>query len=112
VNRASPDAVRIDASIIIPFIIFTGVWGSTWIVIRDQIGTVPPQWSVAFRFIIAAFAMALFARLKGQSLKMDRGGMMAALVLGVTQFSVNSTASIWPSGSSRRAWSQPCSPCC
>ena len=88
-NRTSPDAVRIDASIIIPFIIFTGVWGSTWIVIRDQIGTVPPQWSVAYRFIIAAFAMALFARLKGQSLKMDRGGMMAALVLGVTQFSVN-----------------------
>jgi drug/metabolite transporter (DMT)-like permease len=89
VNRASPDAVRIDASIIIPFIIFTGVWGSTWIVIRDQIGTVPPQWSVAYRFIIAAFGMALFARLKGQSLKLDRGGMMAALVLGVTQFSVN-----------------------
>ncbi len=80
---------RIDASIIIPFIIFTGVWGSTWIVIRDQVGVVPPQWSVAYRFMIAAFAMALVAMWKGQSLKMDRGGLIAALVLGVTQFSVN-----------------------
>ncbi|HEU4958635.1 MAG TPA: EamA family transporter [Sphingomicrobium sp.] len=88
-NRATPDTTRIDASIVVPFIIFTGVWGSTWIVIRDQIGTVPPQWSVAYRFTIAAVAMALVARWKGQSLKIDRGGLIAALVLGVTQFSVN-----------------------
>ena len=88
-NRAAPDAARIDASIIIPFIIFTGVWGSTWIVIRDQIGTVPPQWSVAYRFAIAAVAMALVARWKGQSLRLDRGGLFAALVLGITQFSIN-----------------------
>jgi drug/metabolite transporter (DMT)-like permease len=81
--------VRIDASIVIPFIIFTAVWGSTWIVIRDQLGTVPPQWSVAYRFTIAAIAMALVAKWKGQSLKMDRGGLIAALVLGVTQFSIN-----------------------
>ena len=89
-NRTpDPAATRIDASIIIPFIIFTGVWGSTWIVIRDQIGTVPPQWSVAYRFTIAAVAMALVARWKGQSLKIDRGGLFAAMVLGITQFSVN-----------------------
>ena len=88
-NRDSHEATRIDASIIIPFIVFTGVWGSTWIVIRDQIGSVPPQWSVAYRFMIAAVAMALVAKWKGQSLKMDRGGLFAALVLGISQFSVN-----------------------
>jgi len=89
VKPAANDSARIDASIIVPFIIFTGVWGSTWIVIRDQIGTVPPQWSVTYRFIIAAVAMALVAKWKGHSLKMDRGGLFAALVLGVTQFSIN-----------------------
>jgi drug/metabolite transporter (DMT)-like permease len=90
VNRASdPSATRIEASIIVPFIIFTGVWGSTWIVIRDQLGTVPPQWSVAYRFTIAAIAMALLAKSQGQSLKIDRGGLFAALVLGITQFSIN-----------------------
>jgi drug/metabolite transporter (DMT)-like permease len=89
VNKESAETTRIDASIIVPFVIFTAVWGSTWIVIRDQIGTVPPQWSVAYRFVLAAFAMALVAKWKGQSLKIDRGGLFAALVIGVTQFSLN-----------------------
>jgi drug/metabolite transporter (DMT)-like permease len=89
VNKESAETTRIDASIIVPFVIFTAVWGSTWIVIRDQIGTVPPQWSVAYRFVLAAFAMALVAKWKGQSLKLDRGGLFAALVIGVTQFSLN-----------------------
>jgi len=89
VNRAEVSATRIDASIVIPFMIFTCVWGSTWIVIRDQIGSVPPQWSVTYRFMIAAIGMALVAKWKGQSLRMDRGGLFAALVLGITQFSVN-----------------------
>ena len=56
----------------LPFAIFTAIWGSTWIVIRDQLGTVPPQWSVAYRFIIAAAAMALVARWKGESLRLGR----------------------------------------
>ena len=88
-NRADLGRARIDASIIIPFMIFTGVWGSTWIVIRDQLGVVPPQWSVTYRFTVAAIAMALLATFKGQSLKLGRGGLFAALVLGITQFCVN-----------------------
>ena len=84
--------VRIDRSIVIPFVIFTVIWGSTWIVIRDQLGVVPAQWSVTYRFTIAAIAMAMVARWKGHSLKLDRGGLVAALVIGITQFSVNFNA--------------------
>jgi drug/metabolite transporter (DMT)-like permease len=76
----------------LPFIIFTAIWGSTWIVIRDQLGTVPPQWSVAYRFIIAAIAMALVARWKGESLKLGRDGILAASFLGFAQFCVNFNA--------------------
>jgi drug/metabolite transporter (DMT)-like permease len=82
-------AVRIDRSIVIPFIVFTAIWGSTWIVIRDQLGIVPAQWSVTYRFALAAAAMALVARWKGHSLRLDRGGMIAALFIGGTQFCVN-----------------------
>jgi hypothetical protein len=57
-----PHEARIDASVLIPFVIFTLVWSSTWIVIRDQLGVVAPQWSVAYRFVIAAAAMAAVAR--------------------------------------------------
>ena len=78
-----------DLSIVIPFIIFTGIWGSTWIVIRDQLGTVPPQWSVAYRFLIAAAAMAVVTKVRGESLRLGREGLAAAATLGVLQFVVN-----------------------
>ena len=79
-------------SVIVPFVIFTGIWGSTWIVIRDQLGTVPPQWSVTYRFIIAAAAMAVVARVKGEKLRLDAGAWRAMLFLGVFQFFVNFNA--------------------
>ena len=75
--------------IILSFIIFTLIWGSTWIVIRGQIGTVPPQWSVAYRFIIAAAAMALLAQIRGERMRLDRKGAVAITFLGFAQFCVN-----------------------
>ena len=78
-------------SVVLPFIIFTAIWGSTWIVIRDQLGTVPPQWSVTYRFVIAAAAMAVVAKWKGESLR-SRARLIAAAVLGFTQFCVNFNA--------------------
>ncbi|MDQ3075100.1 MAG: DMT family transporter [Pseudomonadota bacterium] len=83
---------RIDRTIVIPFVIFTVIWGSTWIVIRDQLGVVPAQWSVTYRFALAAVAMALVARWKGQSLRLGRGGMIAASIIGATQFCINFNA--------------------
>lgn len=75
--------------VIIPFVIFTAIWGSTWIVIRDQLGTVPAQWSVAYRFVIAAAAMAALTLFRGESLRLDRNGMKAAAFIGISQFVVN-----------------------
>ena len=83
---------RVDLSVAIPFMIFTGIWGSTWIVIIDQLGPVPPQWSVAYRFIIAALAMAAVALWKGESLRPSRGLALAAAFLGFAQFAINFNA--------------------
>ena len=85
----SADQRAAFTSVVLPFVVFTGIWGSTWIVIRDQLGTVPPQWSVAYRFVIAAAAMVLVARWKGESLRLDRRLATAAIFLGFTQFCVN-----------------------
>src|SRR5689334_1989248 len=71
-------------TVTLPFIIFTAIWGSTWIVIRGQLGDVPPQWSVTYRFVIAAVAMALIALVKGGGLRLPRSGLLAAVVLGFT----------------------------
>jgi len=79
-------------TVVIPFMTFTAIWGSTWIVIRGQLGPVPPQWSVTYRFIIAGAAMALVALIKGDSLKIGRKGLLAAAFLGFTQFCLNFNA--------------------
>lgn len=79
-------------SVTLPFIIFTAIWGSTWIVIRSQLGLVPAQWSVTYRFTIAAIAMAAIACWRGESLKVESKGIAAAAFLGVTQFCINFNA--------------------
>ena len=86
------DAQATFRTVTLPFIVFTAIWGSTWIVIKDQLGTVPPQWSVAYRFAIAAVAMALIALVKGEGLRLPRSGFIAVLFLGVTQFCINFNA--------------------
>ena len=83
---------RADLSIAVPFVIFTFIWGTTWIVIRDQLGTVPAQWSITYRFAIAAVAMAALAKWKGESLRLPMGGFAAAAALGFFQFVVNFNA--------------------
>jgi drug/metabolite transporter (DMT)-like permease len=79
-------------AVTLPFIVFTAIWGSTWIVIRGQLGIVPAQWSVTYRFTIAAAAMALIAMAKGDGLRLGRGGLTAAIFLGLTQFCINFNA--------------------
>ncbi len=75
--------------IIIPFILVVLIWSSTWIVIRDQIGSVPASWSVCYRFALAGVAMAAFARWRGVSLAIGRSGLLYAALLGVAQFVLN-----------------------
>jgi len=79
-------------SVVIPFIIFTAIWGSTWIVITGQLGAVPPQWSVTYRFVIAAIAMAAVAKWRGENLNLGRKGLLTASYLGFCQFCVNFNA--------------------
>jgi drug/metabolite transporter (DMT)-like permease len=87
-----PDAADRPGSVVIPFIIFTLIWGSTWTVIRGQLGTVSPQWSVTYRFLLAAIAMAALAKARGDKLNIGRKGLAAAAFLGFTQFCVNFNA--------------------
>ena len=91
-EHSEAQSVERPGSVAIPFIIFTLIWGSTWTVIRGQLGTVAPQWSVTYRFVIAAVAMGAFARWKGDSLSIGRKGLLAAALLGFTQFCVNFNA--------------------
>ncbi|WP_052034143.1 DMT family transporter [Sphingobium lactosutens] len=76
-------------AVLIPFALVTLIWSSTWIVIRDQLGSVPPSWSVCYRFLLAGIAMAIFARVRGVPLRIGGAGMLFAGLLGTAQFVLN-----------------------
>ncbi len=78
-----------DPRILFPFLLVTLIWGSTWIVIKDQLGAVPPVWSVSYRFLIAGAAMMAVARLSGARLRLGREGHGLAILLGILQFVLN-----------------------
>ena len=50
----------LEARILVPFLLTAVIWGSTWLVIKGQLGDVPPSWSVTWRFTGAAIGMFAF----------------------------------------------------
>ena len=86
---AVPPPQSTRAAILIPFAIVTLIWGSTWLVIRDQIAVVPPSWSVSYRFLVAAVAMAIYALVRGDSFRLDARGWLFAAATGLAQFCLN-----------------------
>lgn len=75
--------------VLLPFGIVTLIWGSTWLVIRDQLGVVPPSWSVTYRFLVASICMAGWALWKRESWRLGARGLAFAAVLGLMQFCLN-----------------------
>jgi drug/metabolite transporter (DMT)-like permease len=86
---SDPQSSFLQPRVLLPFILITLIWGSTWIVIRDQLGPVPPTWSIVYRFLIAAAAMFAYARFARVPLSLGRDGHLLALGFGLPQFFLN-----------------------
>ncbi len=82
-------ATLLSPRILLPFMLVTLIWGSTWIVIKGQLGVVPPSWSVSYRFAVAAIAMFAFAAVRRERLWLAPRAMAFAAVLGIAQFALN-----------------------
>ena len=74
---------------LLPFLLVTLIWGGTWIIIKDQLSSVPSFWSICYRFMVALVGMFLLARLRGQPWRLPRSGWVIAFWMGVLQFFVN-----------------------
>jgi drug/metabolite transporter (DMT)-like permease len=71
------------------------IWGSTWLAITFQLGSVAPEVSVAYRFALASAILALWCAMTGASLRFSRRehGFLAAL--GATLFGLNYVGVYW-----------------
>lgn len=88
-SAPAPEPGLLTPRVLIPFLIVSLIWGSTWLVIRDQLGSVPASWSVTYRFSIAAIGMVILALIMRQSLRIDRAMVGWTMLLGLMQFSLN-----------------------
>jgi drug/metabolite transporter (DMT)-like permease len=75
--------------ILVPFLLVSLIWGSTWLVIRGQLGEVAVAWSVCYRFAVAAIGMFALGAVKGIDLRLNWTGQRWALLLGIAQFALN-----------------------
>ena len=88
-HEGHPPHALLRPGIVIPFTLVALIWGSTWFVIKDGLGTVPPSWSVTWRFALAAAGMFALALWRREPLKLSGRGQLFAVLLGLTQFCFN-----------------------
>ena len=71
------------------YVVTIVIWGSTWIGIKYQLGTVDPMVSVIYRFTLSSAILMVFCKLRGLSLKftLSEHGYMA--LTGTFLFSLN-----------------------
>lgn len=91
--RHPPDrpasASFLEPRIAAPFLLTALIWGSTWLVIKGQLGTVPPSWSVTWRFAGASLGMVLLALVRRERLWPGARVVALAAVIGVATFCAN-----------------------
>jgi drug/metabolite transporter (DMT)-like permease len=86
----APEPVSIlSPRVFIPFLIVTMIWGATWIVIKDQLGVVPPSWSVTYRFLVAGTVMFIVALVTRVPIAIGKRGLLFAAIFGIAQFVFN-----------------------
>ena len=79
------------------------IWGTTWIAITWQLGLVPPEVSIVYRFALAALVLFAGLLISGRLQRLDRRAQSLCLAQGLCLFCVNFVcfyhASQWiPSG--------------
>lgn len=65
------------------------IWGSTWYLIEFQLGVVAKEWSVAYRFALAAILLQCWCWFRGLSAPFSFRGHIAAAGTGIFLFGVN-----------------------
>ena len=65
------------------------IWGTTWLAIKFQLGSVDPMVSVLYRFIVAALTLFLYCKLRGLKMRFRLKDHIFMALQGLVLFSVN-----------------------
>ena len=65
------------------------IWGSTWIAISFQLGTVAEEFSIAYRFSLASLALFIYALLSKRKIGIPLKLYPMVIVQGIFLFSIN-----------------------
>jgi drug/metabolite transporter (DMT)-like permease len=65
------------------------IWGTTWLAIKFQLGSVDPMVSVLYRFIVAALTLFLYCKLRGLKMRFGIKDHIFMALQGLVLFSVN-----------------------
>ncbi|MEX1300397.1 MAG: EamA family transporter [Desulfotignum sp.] len=71
------------------YVVTVIIWGSTWIGIKFQLGTVDPMISVVYRFALSSVILLVFCKLRGMTLIFSFRDHVFMALLGLLLFSVN-----------------------
>jgi len=89
VSEPAPPHALLRPRVALPFLAISLVWGSTWIVITDQIDGVPALWSVTWRFVLATLGMFALVLATRTPWRLPPRAHGLALAVGLFQFSGN-----------------------
>jgi drug/metabolite transporter (DMT)-like permease len=65
------------------------IWGTTWLAIKFQLGSVDPMVSVLYRFIAAAVMLAVYCKMRGLNMRFRLKDHIFMALQGLVLFSVN-----------------------
>jgi len=65
------------------------IWGTTWLGIKFQLGSVDPMISVLYRFVVAALTLVVYCHLRGLNMRFRLKDHIFMALQGLVLFSVN-----------------------
>jgi len=71
------------------YLLTIGIWGSTWLAIEFQLGVVPPEVSVFYRYVLASALLFGWCVATRRSLAFPAWAHLRFMLLGVLMFSLN-----------------------
>jgi drug/metabolite transporter (DMT)-like permease len=71
------------------YLVSVCIWGSTWLAIKFQLGVVPPDVSVAWRFALASLILMIWSRIKRLPLRYDARTHLWMGLQGLLLFGAN-----------------------